>query len=475
MICVGDRTTAVEFYNQAARAVNDKSNPQNLTTAYNLFVSSVYADPTWWQAHYQAANNIADLKYHAAAVAGYRRALTCEMSDLDRAKVASNMCDQLTKLGRVKEAEWYGVQATTLDPKLQTGWINLSVAYQLLREIKMSLHAAEKAYALDPDNMAAQVCLSFGLLFDQQYVRGLDLFECRYRAALYSFTQYPYPKWRGEENCTLMLVADQGMGDTLDYARFVPRMLERVRFAHIAVHRELMRPLQQAFIKHDNVDIVPLLPNFRQADYYTSFVSLPWSMSLTQEEYVNTPQIVLPNSGVASMYGQSWKTKDAKFHIGIAWAGSNLNQINQYRSIPLECFLQLYEVPGIQLYSLQVGERSEDMHKGGAAVVIKDLTPHIGDVSDTVSFLEHLDLVISCESALPHICAAVGKKCWVPYSYLGKDYRLGVAGEIKLWMPKTRVFLQEEGESWESVFERIVPALREKVDELGRKSKSKVA
>ncbi len=472
---MGDRKTAVDFYNSGASAANDKANPQNLTTAYNLFVSSVYADPTWWQSSYQCGNNVADLGHHAAAVASYRRSLACDLGDEDKAKVCANLCDRLHKIGHVEESLHYGRLAVQLDPKSIVAWINLSVTYQTMRLPKDSVAAAQVAYDLNHDDVSAQMCLAFALLFDGQYVRGFDMFEARYRYALHSFTQYPYPKWRGERDCTLMLVADQGMGDTLDFARFVPEVLRRVKFAHVAVHRELMRPFQQAFIRHDNIDIVPLQPNFRQADFYTSFVSLPWSLKLTQEEIVGTPQINLPSSGVASMYNQSWKVKDAKVHIGIAWAGSALNQINPYRSIPVATFLELYRVSGIQLYSLQVGERSKDMHEQGCAASIKDLTGHIGDVSDTVSFLQHLDLVISCESALPHICAAVGRECWVPYSWLGRDWRLGVSGEARLWTPKHRVFLQNEGEAWEPVFARIVEVLKERVHGIDRKARSEAA
>ncbi len=472
---MGDRKTAVDFYNAAASAINDKSVEQNRTTAYQLFVSSVYADPLWWQAIYQCGNNVADMSFHAAAVACYRRALHCEMSDADRAKVCANLCDRLRMIGQAEESARYGLEATRLDPRSQVAWINLSVTYQILRDVKRSVETAETGYALDPDNVPAQLALAFALLFDGQYVRGFDVFECRYRYALHSFTQYPYPKWRGEPDCTLMLVADQGMGDTLDFARFVPAVLTRVKFAYVAVHRELMRPFQQAFCTYSNIDIVPLQPNFRQADYYTSFVSLPWSLKLSQEEIVNTPQIALPDSGIATAYNQSWKVKDAKFHIGIAWRGSHLNQINPFRSIPLTCFLELCRVRGIQLYSLQVGEHAQEVHEQGCAAIIKDLTGHIQDVSDTVSFLKHLDLVISCESALPHICAAIGKECWIPYSWLGRDYRLGVGGDVMLWTPRHRVFPQHETETWDDVFRRIVPALEEKVHGAHRKAGSEAA
>ncbi len=87
-----------------------------------------------------------------------------------------------------------------------------------------------------------------------------------------------------------------------------------------------------------------------------------------------------------------------------------------------------------------------------------------------MALMQHLDLVITCESALGHIAAAAGRECWLPYSRLGTDYRLGCLGEDRLWTPRHRVFKQGLDCKWEPVFAEIVEALREKVDGLGRET-----
>src|SRR5262249_52581608 len=127
-------------------------------------------------------------------------------------------------------------------------------------------------------------------------------------------------------------------------------------------------------------------------------------------------------------------------------------------------FLELYRVPGIQLYGLQIGANAKDLYDIGAPAAIRDLAPYVRDVADTVSLLQYLDLVICCESALVHICNHAGKDVWVPYSYLGRDYRAGLDGTARMWLPTARFFCQQEGETWEPVFGRIVEALREKLD-----------
>jgi predicted negative regulator of RcsB-dependent stress response len=460
---VGDRATAKQFYDQAVQAASDKSNATNLTTAYQLFVSSGYADSTFWLAQYQIANNNFDLKAVYSAVASWRRALEYADTDEARGVVCTNLAQGLHAIGKASEALGYAQEATRLVPRNPTAWVNLSICYGTLRDTKKSLHAAETAHKLAPDDHGVQRAYSFALLFDGQLQRGFEQFETRYGFALHAFTQYPYPRWKGERDATLYLVADQGLGDTLAFARFIPEVARRCRFVHVACHGELTRAFQYAFTTLDNIDVIPMDQHFRAGDYWSTFVSLPWALGLTDDQIRNTPQIDLPVIGV----NKSWIVPDRRLHVGIAWAGSALNPINDVRSIPVEHFFDLYRVPGIQLYGLQIGERSKDLYDKFGSGSIRDLSFYVRDVVDTIGFLQHLDLVVCCESALTHICAAADKECWVPYSYLGRDYRVGQNGEHRLWQPKARIFCQGEGETWEPAFGRVIEALRERVDGLG--------
>ena len=104
----------------------------------------------------------------------------------------------------------------------------------------------------------------------------------------------------------------------------------------------------------------------------------------------------------------------------------------------------------------------------GGVALIRDLSSYINDVADTVSLLQNLDLVICCETALGHISALAGKECWVPYSHLGRDYRIGLGGEQMLWTPKTKVFRQRPDNAWGPVFEEIEFHLQERINELDR-------
>lgn len=456
-----DRKRAIEFYNQAITAAQDKSQPSHLQHAYHLFTSATVADPTYGESWYALGNANNDLNKPLAAIAAWRRALQCDLDGDNRGHCMSNLGWQLQASGQVLEAKTILTHAVVEWPHLGGAWLNLGVTRGVLGDRIGSVEAHRKAIELEPKNALYEFGLALALLFNEEYEEGYRRFESRFEYRLHNFLKYPYPKWDGTPGKTLFLVADQGLGDTLSYARFVEEAAKRCKFIHMLVQKELERSFSQTWSHLPNLNIMPLASPFLEADAWSTFVSLPNALGLTGEQIRSWPQIKMP------VYGQStsWMVPDRKLHIGIAWAGSPLNDIDRYRNIPLEQFLELYRVPGIQLYSLQVGDRARELSDSACTSVIRDLSSHIGDVTATTGLLRDLDLVITVESALGHICAAAGRECWIPYSACGHDYRLGHRGENLLWTPKHRIFQQKLGKAtWRNVFEDIAEALQERID-----------
>lgn len=464
---MSDRQTAEQFFNNAVTTVNDKSRPEYLQHAFQMFSSAMYADPTWATAAYQCGNNASDLMHLPAAIACWRRALECEMpdtagndsADVSRAKVLCNLGWRLESVGQTMEALEVSERATKLDPGLSFAWLNLSIIQTRLGLTEKAVESARKAYEIKLEDSTVEMGLAFALLFNRNLAEGFKHFESRYAYRLHNFTKYPYPKWLGEPDKTIFLVSDQGLGDTLSMARFIRLTCQRARYVHACVHPELLRLLQYALMDVGNLNLLPQPCNFPAADAWTTFVSLPFALGLSDDEIRNAPQIVYD---APRTNAKQWKVPDRKLHIGIAWRGSALNEINQHRSIPVTQFLDLYKVPGVQLYSLQVDENKNQMHDAGCAPAIKDLSGYIRDVSDTLSILKDLDMVITCESALGHICTMAGIETWVPYSYMGRDWRVGVDGTEQIWS-KYNVFRQGPDMQWQPVFDMMVDELMERV------------
>ena len=482
---MGNREFATKLLNQAIQAATRKTNPSDLTTAYQLFASACIADPTWGQAAYQYGNNNFDLKQLHSAIGAYRRALTCELDTEMRARTMLNMGWCFHLLGLTQDAYDITVEAGKVKPDLVHYWMHLSVLNGLFGKTKESVAAGERAVELSQQEFDAaddpvyggandflkrqllesRIALAFALLFDGQYQRGFELFELRFEWRLHSFLQFPYEKWRGEPDKTVFLVADQGLGDTISYARFVEAACKRAKYVHAYIQPVLMRVFMHSLGHIQNLNLIPSGNAYPQADSWTTFVSLPYALGLSDAEVREAKQIKPPVYKLPT----TWLVPDTKLHIGVAWAGSPLNDIDMHRNIPVTQFLELYRVPGIQLYGLQVGDRVKELHESGSVSLIRDLSSYINDVADTVSILQNLDLVICCESALGHICALADRECWIPYSAMGRDYRFGQTREKMLWSPRHKIFRQERGGEWGPVFDSIILKLRERVDgALGR-------
>ena len=454
---MGNRAAAEQFYRTGEQAAqNNRDNSAGLTQAYGNFIAAAFVDPTWGQAHYAVGNNACDLNMPYAAIAAYRRALECENTNENLARIHCNLGWQLHMVGRTQEAYENSMRSIDLDPTIAFSWLNLSIIHYIMNQTETAVSCAMRAQQLLPDDPTAHIALAFSLMHNRQMAEGLKWFEARFRYKLHQYLSFPFTRWQGETDKVIFVAADQGLGDTLSFARFVPRAAGRAKFLHLCIQPELIRLFREMFGHIQNLSIIPLGTPFPAYDHWTTFVSLPTALGLNDETIIGQEHVAYNPPRTAG----SWKVPDRKLHVGIAWSGSALNDINKYRSIPLHHFLELQRVPGIQLYSLQKDAKKQDLYDTGASSVVRDLSGYISDVVDTLSFMRELDLVIACESAVPHMAALAGVECWVPYSRMGKDFRIGIDGTKAIWTPRARYFLQGEDDAWENTFERMVGELR---------------
>jgi hypothetical protein len=351
-----------------------------------------------------------------------------------------------------------------MDDKLANAWLTLSLIQNVQGNLGNAEISAARAMSIGR-TPAIEIGLAFAQMYQGKYREGLAHFEARYEYVLRHFLDYPYPQWRGDHNKIVAVMTDQGMGDVISFARFLPAVIERSAFVHIRVHPELVKLLKVQLQRYQNISIEPVPCPYPPADYWTTFMSIPTALDLSTEEIRNAPALSCPDFRT----DPSWKSPDRDFHIAVTWTGSNANWINGHRSFPMEQLLELYRIPGIQLYSLQVdqgqpGEPSMQIHEKGAATLIRDMRPYIRDVTDTMAILREMDLVVTCESILGHIAGLMNMDCFIPYSYNGGDFRTGRSEGPVLWYPKHRVFKQKSDALWEPVFERIILAVRQKIE-----------
>ena len=462
------REKSIQFHNQALQFVKT-----DLQRAYRLLCSATVVDPTMAVAWYAMGNALADMKAIIGSVAAFRRALECPMgttpgdlTDEVRAKATVNLGHRLLNAGQIEEAEIVARAAIALleaDPSLdQEGrafaWTNLSLVLSIQGRTDESLEYAKLAFGMSQEPII-ETALGFAHLFAGHYQNGLEHFEARIPYKIPLFMNMPYPRWDGHQNGKLLVESDQGAGDTISFARFIPAASKRVKKLIFRVQPDILRMMTLAFSGLRNVEVIPQTPTFPIADQWCPVMSLPLALGLTTYEIGNQRQVwEMPPCRSGAPAG--WKAPGRRLHIAIAYAGSPLNDIDRYRSIPVTEFLALYEMPGVQLYSVQVGDRVKDLHEAGCSSLILDMSPWIKDALDTVAILREMDLVVACESFVAHLAAACDLECWVPLSRLGGDWRAGRSGDRPVWYPRTRLFRQGPDNQWGPVFEEIGGALR---------------
>ena len=423
---------------------------------YRALLSVVAADPDDCEAWMQLGMCATAAKLRPAAVAHYRRVVESpRATDEDRGRAYCNLGQQLFHLGQVDAAERATREALKIDAHMAYAWTNMSMVQTLRGDTKKGVAAAMRGFTLEP-GPETELGLAFALLFDRQWIAGLQHFEARFPYRLSQYSNYPYPRWDGGKVGTLLIVDEQGLGDNLSFARFIPMAAARAERVIVAVPAELVRILSAML---PGILVIPTPHEFPDADAWCPPMSLPVALGLDDAGFEFAPGLEMPR--LAPPIG--WALPGRRFRIGVCWAGSPANDIDRWRTMPAEDFFALSGVPGVELYSLFVGPRVQDLHVAGGQGVIRDLSPWLRDVAATAALVAEMDLIITAETFLGHLAGAVGKECWVLASYHGWDWRIGRAGDGSIWYPKHRVFRQSADGRWGPVWDQVVDALRGRI------------
>jgi tetratricopeptide (TPR) repeat protein len=462
-----------------------------LDEAVQCYLKALQLNPHLPEAHSNLGNVFKEKGQFDDAIRCYQRALQLNP---DLADTYSALGITLQKAGRPDEAVTYCRKAAELSPRDATAHYNLGIALQEKGQLDEAITCYQKASQLAPDdagiynNLAfalqenrrpyeaipyyrkalqlyptyatAHWNLSLALLLTGNFREGWREYEWRWgtqylAASRRNFTQ---PLWDGSDirDRTILLHAEQGFGDTIQFIRYAPLVAERGYRVVFECSRELATLLQSVQGIGQVVMRGEELPAF---DLHCPLLSLPLAFDTTLE----TVPATVPYLTADAESIRKWKAKisqdNAKMKIGFAWAGNPGFKQNCYRNIPLAFFLPLTEIPGVAFYSLQKGEEAEEAKNPPGEMRLFDHTKDIRDFSDTAAFIENLDLVISVDTAIAHLAGALGKPVWtlLPFS---PEWRWLLDREDSPWYPTMRLFRQTSFGDWRSVIERAAAELR---------------
>jgi tetratricopeptide (TPR) repeat protein len=340
---------------------------------------------------------------------------------------------------------------------------NWACALQELGRYDEAIERYASAVHCDPEYAEAHVNRALLLLLTGRYREGWPEYEWRKKRPdwLSANPIYPdLPPWDGSmlPGKRILVQAEQGFGDTIQFVRYLPLVKERcgqvILEAPLALH-----PLLRSISAIDEL-IVPEPENVQKADTGVHLLSLPGIFQTTVKNIpLSVPYLQAPAGKM-----EQWRGRISRkgFTIGVAWSGNPVHPENPLRSCDLNYFISLLSISSLNLYSLQKGPAADRLREtpGGSEMV--DLGPELQDFSDTAAAIMQMDLIISVDTALVHLAGALGKPVWT-LRYHQPYWVWGTTGEASIWYPSMRIFRQHKPGDWETVFRQIHHQLKQDI------------
>ncbi|MGY0715250.1 tetratricopeptide repeat protein [Azospirillum argentinense] len=392
------------------------------------------------------------------AIACHRRGLEAAP---ENASIWSNLGNALVEAGRFDEALAAHAEALRLEPQAPAFLFNSAVALRKAGRFRDTLAMIERAAADGAVTPELRWERALARLQIGDYVHGFTDYEARRGLAAYHGRPPSDRAWNGGplDERALYLFTEQGFGDAILAARYVPLVRERGGRVLYECHPELRRVLSGL-----GVDAVLQPGNPPPAfDVEASQMSLPGLFGTTLASVPPPVSLTVSDSSRAKAAHRLGAREPGTLRVGIVWSGRVTFGDNGRRATSLVRFLRFAEVPGVRLYSLQKGPPEAELADSGVAGhLVTPLGPDLEDFADTAAMLEQLDLVIMTDSSVAHLAGSLGKPVWnlvqhVPY------WIYGFSGDRTPWYPTMRLFRQGPDQDWEPVFARAADALREEV------------
>ncbi len=338
-----------------------------------------------------------------------------------------------------------------------------------LNRLDEAEECCRRLVALVPEEPEYRQNLGFVLLKKGKWEEGLELFETRWQTG---GRRLPHPGqlWRGESlvGKTLLVWAEQGLGDTLNFARFIPLLLPPASGRLVIAVQDSLRGLFET--SFPGGEVISLAE--REAvdfDFHLPLMSLPRLFRVRPERVIGS----CPYLRVAASVREAWRKRLAadggaggrQPRIGLVWNGNPKNAMDRGRSIPAREIAPLLQLPGIDYVVLLKEPRPEDLQLlRGLPPVSRDriavFSSELESFQDTAAILQGVDLLISVDTSVPHLAGALGVPTWLMLAF-DADWRWLTEREDTVWYPSLRLFCQPCPGDWESVLVRIRDELRE--------------
>jgi tetratricopeptide (TPR) repeat protein len=411
-------------------------------------------------AHSNLGNALQEMGQLEEAEASLQRALALKP---DFVPSNFNLGIVLWKQGRIDEAAGRYQHTLRLEPDHVDAHLNLATALKQQGRLAEAEASLAEVLRLKPDYAEARFNCSLLWLIQGDWARGLPEYEFRAQGPRGGHPRLTGRLWDGSplDGRTILLHAEQGLGDTLLFVRYAPLVKERGGRVVLVCQPALCRLFENAAGIDQLVREGDPIPSF---DFQAPLMSLAHILGTTPE----TVPAKIPYLAARNELVEKWRPvldEVPGFKVGIFWQGSPQYPADRQRSIPLAQFGPVAALAGVRLVSLQKGSGREQLAK--APFLVVDFTEQmdkesVGPFMDTAAVLRLLDLVICCDSAVLHLAGALGVPTWAALSFM-PDWRWFLEREDTPWYPTMRLFRQKTRGDWDDVFERVAAALKDRL------------
>ena len=421
--------------------------------ALELLSKALVINPHHILSHYNLGKALQELQRYREALISYDRAIAINPN---YAEAHSNRGSVLHELKRFEEALISYKKAYTINPELSAlNHHNIGLSLQELKRYDEAIAGYQKAIAINPDYTEAHWNLSLVQLLLGNFNEGWLEYEWRWKnkevnlfAGIRNFDQ---PLWLGKEplkDKTILLYAEQGLGDTIQFCRYVPLVSALGAKVILEVHPSLVPLLYDLDGVSQIIAKDSKLPEF---DYQCPLLSLPLAFKTTLETIPSSPSYITSNQNKVAIW-QAQLGEKTKPRIGLVWSGSTTHKNDHNRSLTLARLLP-YLSPSYEYISLQKEVRDIDQELLNKCEIIKQFGDQLQDFTDTAALCGLMDLVISVDSSVAHLAAAMGISTWVLLPY-NPDWRWLLNRDDSPWYHSVKLYRQPLVDDWNSVLEK---------------------
>ncbi len=407
---------------------------------------------------------------HMAGITAYRRGRVDEaIARMEKsielapnvALYPRNMCEIYRSVGRLDDALRAGQRAIALSPEDSRAYFNLALIHYERLELEEAIAVSDQALALDAEFPEAHFEKAEALLLAGRLTEGWESYEWRFKLkqAEGMLPKTGKPQWNGEalEAGKLLIVADQGFGDCIQFARLIPWVAARAPAPILACSHDLVPILRQI---PGPARIVTSWDHAGEYECYIPLSGVPRLAGITAENIPDRgPYLAAKPEQIAF-----WREKldrlaaPGKRRIALVWAGRPTHKNDRKRTLKLAQFAPLFAIPGITLITVQKGEQIAQAGGYYGAAPLLNLGPEIDDFTDTMAILKNVERLVTIDTSVAHIAGAIGVPTALVLPY-APDWRWLLNRDDTPWYSSVKLYRQERPYDWSGVMERVAKDL----------------